>query len=486
MLLALVGGTLGLVVANWGTHAALSVLPTTLPRAAEVRVDYRVLFFALAVSVASGLLSGLAPAFKNSKSQLSETLKESGRGATSRSRAQTILVAVEIALAVVLLIGGGLMVRSLRALWNVDPGFRADNVLTFGLSFSPATRNADPESIRTTLRQMNAALNSTSGIRAASFSAGGSPLQGEDDLFFWIDGEPKPASQTDAHMTLVYRVEPAYLQAMGIPLKRGRFFDDHDTEKTQPVVVVDEIFANKFFPGSDPIGKRIRQGDSDPQTIIGIVGHVKQWGLDTDESQSLRAQLYEPFRQFPNNAMSQIAGGMGVVVLTDGSQSNQFDSIRRTIQAQNIQNVVFNPQTMNEAIAQSLSERRFAMIVLDLFALLALLLAAIGLYGVISYLVGQRTQELGIRIALGAQQRDVLSLVLVDGIKMAVAGVGVGLLAAVGLTRLLTKMVYGVSITDPATFAVIAALLIMVALLACLLPARRATKVDPLVALRCE
>jgi predicted permease len=485
MLLALVGGTLGLVVANWGTHAALSVLPTTLPRAAEVHVDYRVLVFALAVSVASGLLSGLLPALKNSKSQLSETLKESGRGTTARNRAQTILVAVEIALAVVLLIGGGLMVRSLRALWNVDPGFRADNVLTFGLSLSPSTSNASPQTIRTTLRQMSAQLNSAPGIRAASFSAGGSPLQGEDDTFFWIDGETKPASNSDAHMSLVYRVEPAYLSAMGIPLKRGRFFDDHDNETSQPVVVVDEIFANKFFPGSDPIGKRIRQGNGDPQTIIGVVGHVKQWGLDTDESQSLRAQFYEPFRQFPDNAMSQLFA-LGVVVLTDGSQSNQFDSIRRAIQAQNNQHVVFNPQTMNEAIAQSLSERRFAMILLDSFALLALLLAAIGLYGVISYLVGQRTRELGIRIALGAQRRDVLSLVLVDGIKMAVAGVGVGLLASLGLTRLLTKMVYGVSTTDPATFAVITAVLIMVALFACLLPARRATKVDPLTALRCE
>jgi len=377
------------------------------------------------------------------------------------------------------------MVRSLRALWNIDPGFRADNVLTFGLSLSPATNNASPQTIRTTVRQLNTQLNSAPGIRAASFSAGGSPLQGEDDLSFWIEGEPKPASPNEMHMTLVYRVEPAYLKAMGISLKRGRFFDDHDDETSPPVVVVDEIFANKFFPGTDPIGKRIRQGGYDPQTIIGIVGHVKQWGLDTDESQSLRAQLYEPFRQFPDNAMNQLFA-LGVVVLTDGSQSNQFDTIRRTIQAQDSQNVVFNPQTMNEAIAESLSERRFAMILLDSFAVLALLLAAIGLYGVISYLVGQRTQELGIRIALGAQRRDVLSLVLRDGIRMAAAGVGVGLLAALGLTRLLTKMVYGVSTTDPATFAVIAGLLIMVALLACLLPARRATKVDPLVALRYE
>jgi len=486
LLLALAGGALGLVLANWGTQAALGVLPTTLPRASEVHLDYRVLLFTIGVSLLSGILAGLAPALKNSRWRLSETLKESGRGNTSRGRAQTVLVAVEVALAVVLLIGGGLMVRSMRALWNVDPGFRADNVLTFGLSLSPSLRTANPGTIRNTLRQLSSDLNSTPGIRASSFSAGGSPLQGEDDLFFWIDGTPKPASQSEMHMALLYQVEPTYLTAMGIPLKQGRFFENHDDETTQDVVVIDDIFANKFFPGENPIGKRIRQGDDAPQTIIGVVGHVKQWGLDSDESQTLRAQLYEPLRQFPDRGMSGLAGGVGVVVLGDGSSSNQFDAIRPTIQSQNSENVVFRPQTMNEAIAQSLAERRFAAILLDSFAVLALLLASIGLYGVISYLVGQRTQELGIRIALGAQSKDVLSLVLADGIKMALAGVAIGLLASLGLTRLLTKMVYGVSTTDPVTFAVIAALLIFVALLACLIPARRATKVDPLVALRYE
>lgn len=486
MLLAVTGGALGLLLANWGTQAALAVLPTSLPRSSEVHLDYRVLLFTIGVSLLSGMLAGLAPALKNSKWRLSETLKESGRGSSSRGRAQTVLVAVEVALAVVLLIGGGLMLRSMRALWNVDPGFRADNVLTFGFSPSPSLRDASPQTIRSTLRQLSAELNSTPGVRAASFSAGGTPLQGEDDLFFWIDGTPKPASQSEMHMALVYRVEPTYLTAMGIPLKQGRFFENHDDETSQQVVVIDDVFANKFFPGENPIGKRIRQGDNDPQTIIGVVGHVKQWGLDTDESQSLRAQLYEPLRQFPDGAMVGLAAGVGVVVLGDGSSTNQFDSIRRIIQNQNGENVVFRPQTMNEAIAQSLAERRFAAILLDSFAGLALLLASIGLYGVISYLVGQRTQELGIRIALGAQRKDVLSLVLADGIKMALAGVAVGLLASLGLTRLLTKMVYGVSTTDPATFAVIAALLIFVALLACLIPARRATKVDPLVALRYE
>ncbi|HEX3229289.1 MAG TPA: ABC transporter permease, partial [Pyrinomonadaceae bacterium] len=278
MLLALAGGGWGLVLANWGTQAALGVLPTTLPRASEVHLDYRVLIFTIGVTLLSGILAGIAPALKNSRWRLSETLKESGRGNTSRGRGQTVLVAVEVALAVVLLIGGGLMVRSLRALWNVDPGFRADNVLTFGLSFSPSLRTANPETIRNTLRQLSADINATPGVRAASFSAGASPLQGEDDLFFWIDGTPKPASQSEMHMALIYQVEPTYLTAMGIPLKQGRFFENRDDEKSQQVVVIDDIFANKFFPGENPIGKRIRQGDDDPQTIIGVVGHVKQWG----------------------------------------------------------------------------------------------------------------------------------------------------------------------------------------------------------------
>ena len=483
---ALTGGALGLVVAGWATQAAIAIIPATLPRASEVRVDYRVLIFALIASLLSGILSGLAPALKNSRWRLSETLKESGRSHSSRGRAQTSLVAVEVALAVVLLIGGGLMVRSLRALWSVDPGFRADNVLTFVLSLSPAMRNASPEKIRSTLRQLNAQLNSTPGVRAVSFSAGGSPLQGEDDLSFWIDGKPKPATQSDMNMALVYRVEPDYLKAMGIALKRGRFFDNQDNEKSQAVVVVDEVLANKFFPGADPIGKRIRQGDDEPQTIVGVVGHVKQWGLDSDEGQSLRAQLYEPFRQFPDDSMNGVAAGVGVVVLGDGSSANQFDAIRRAIQSQNPENVVFTPQTMTEAIAQSLSERRFTMMLLDSFAVLALLLAVIGLYGVISYLVGQRTQELGIRMALGAQRSDVLRLVLANGIKMVLLGVTAGLLASLGLTRLLTKMVYGISTNDPATFAVMAVLLVIASLCACLIPARRATKIDPLVALRYE
>ncbi|HEY8188957.1 MAG TPA: ABC transporter permease, partial [Pyrinomonadaceae bacterium] len=486
MVMALLGGGLGLLLATWGTKAALGVLPTTVPRATEVGVDTRVLIFSLVISLFTGILSGLAPALKTSQWRLSETLKEGGRGASSaRGRAQGVLVAVEMALALVLLIGAGLMIRSLSALWNVDPGFRPDNVLTFGLSLSPSMSSASPAAIRANLRELSDRMSSTPGVRAVSFSAGGIPLAGEDDLFFWVEGQPKPASQSEMSMALVYRVEPGYLTAMGIPLKQGRFFSAHDDERSQPVVVIDEVFARKHFGAANPLGKRIVQDGQDPQEIIGVVGHVKQWSIDADEEQTLQAQLYEPFRQFPDNAMAGSTTGLGVVARFDGPTA-PFDSIRSVVQSQNNQNVISRPQTMNEIIAGTLADRRFSMILLDAFAVVALLLASLGLYGVISYLVGQRTHELGIRLALGAQRKDVLSLVLNHGMKMAVAGVGLGLVAGLGLTRLLAKMLYGVSPTDPVTFAVVAFLLTVVALLASFVPALRATKVDPLVALRYE
>jgi len=394
-----------------------------------------------------------------------------------------------MALALVLLIGAVLMIRSLDALWNVDPGFRADNVLTFGLGFPPSMSTASPEAIRNNLRDLSNKLNSVPGVRAASFSAGATPLQSEDDLIFWIDGQPKPASTSEMNMSLVYRVEPGYLTALGIPLKQGRFFTNQDDERSQPVVVIDEVFARQYFPNADPIGKRINVGDDrGPLQIVGVVGHVKQWSLDSDETESLQAQLYEPFRQLSGgpSAAGVVVRYESVAGETGSGPSTILDSIRKVVQSQNSENVIFGPQTMNEVIADSLAARRFSMILLEGFAAVALLLASIGLYGVISYLVGQRTHELGIRLALGAQRGDVLRLVLSHGMKMALSGVALGLAAALGLTRLMTGMLYGVSATDPATFAGIALLLATVALVACFVPAWRATKVDPLVALRHE
>ena len=481
-LLSLIGGGLGLVIAGWGTRAALSALPTALPRAEEIGLDGRVLLFTLAISLLAGTLAGLAPALKISQRRLAETLKDGGRGAGGgRHRAQGALVAVEMALALVLLIGAGLMIRSLSALWNVDPGFRAENVLTFGLGFPPSIRTASPEAVRANLRELSDKLNSMAGVRAASFSTGASPLQGEDDLYFWLDSQPKPASTSEMNMSLVYRVEPAYLTSMGIPLKQGRFFTDQDDERSQPVAVIDEAFAHKYFPGENSLGKRINLGgDQDPWQIVGVLGHVKQWSLDADESESLQAQLYLPFRQMGGNPSR-----VGVILRAERDAGPAlFDAVRRVVQSQNSQNVVFGAQTMNEVLADSLSRQRFSMILLGAFAAVALLLSSVGLYGVISYLVGQRTHELGVRIALGAGRKDVLRLVISHGMKMALGGVAIGLVAAFGLTRLMANMLYGVNATDPVTFAAIASLLMGVALAACLVPAWRATKVDPLVALR--
>lgn len=414
------------------------------------------------------------------------TLKEGGRGVnTAGSRAQGVFVAVEVALALVLLVGAGLMIRSLSALWKVDPGFRSDNVLSFSLSLSPSMRSVGPQATRAALRSVSDQIALSPGVRAVSFSAGSIPLLGEDDLFFWVEGEPKPATQSDMSMALVYRVEPGYLTTMDIPLKQGRFFEDQDNEKSLRVAVIDEVFARKYFGAADPIGKRILQEDGDPLQIIGVVGHVKQWSIDADEERTLQAQLYQPFRQFSDNSMNGLAAGLSVVARYDGG-SPPFDSIRRVVQSQHKENVISRPQTMNEVIAASLAQQRFLMILLESFAVMALLLASLGLYGVISYVVGQRTQEIGIRLALGAQRKDVLRLVLGQGMTIAIAGVALGLVAAVGLTRLMSNMIYGVSASDPATFAIITLLLTMVALLACFVPARRATRINPLVALRQE
>jgi len=484
LLLSLLGGGLGLLLASWLTSAALNALPTALPRAADISLDSRVLLFTCGISLLTGLLAGLAPALKTAQGRLSETLKEGGRSAgTARQHAQGALVVVEMALALVLLIGAGLMIRSLYALWHVDPGFRADNVLTFGLRFPPSMRTASPETVRVNLRELSDKLNSLPGVRAASFSTGAAPLQTEDDDYFWLADRPKPASASEMNMSLVYRVEPAYLTALGIPLKQGRFFTDQDNERSPNVAVIDEAFAHQFFGRESPLGKRLdMEGAREPFRIVGVVGHVKQWSLDADDQQSLQAQLYLPFRQLGGNP-----SGVGVVVrATGGAEAALFDSMRRAIQSQHSQNVVYGLQTMNEVIADSMAAQRFSLMLLNGFAAVALLLASLGLYGVISYLVSQRTHEISIRLALGARRTDVLRLVFRHGLKLALGGVALGLIAALGLTRLLAKLLYGVSATDLLTFAGVAAVLIAIACLACWIPARRATKVDPMIALRCD
>jgi putative ABC transport system permease protein len=481
MLPAVVGGALGLVLAAWGTRAALALFPSSVPRALEVGVDFRVVIFATVVSVFAGILCGVAPAMRLSGWSLAETLKEGERRTGSaRGRAQGALVAVEVALAVVLLIGAGLMIRSINKLWQVDLGFRpGSHLVSFAFNLSPSLRGTQTKEMRAKAHEVEQRLKAVPGVRAVSFSSGAFPFLEEQDMTFWHEDRARPADVNELLNALDYRVDPDYFHAMGIPLKKGRLYTDQDDDRSPLVIVIDEVFAHKYFGNVDPIGKIIKQEIRPAQRIIGVVGHVKHWSVDADESHTLQAQFYEPFKQVGGRWQE-----LRVLVGVDEGAKVPFAAIREAINSHDHQNVISKPETMNDTIANALADRRSFMILLDIFALVALVLASIGLYGVISYLVGQRTQELGIRLALGAQRKDIFRLVLGGGMKMALIGVALGLVAAFALTRLVSNLLYGVSATDIKTFAAIAALVTGVAVLACLLPARRATKVDPLVALR--
>jgi predicted permease len=490
ILLALVGGALGLLLANWGTRAALGALPAALPRAAEVGIDLRVLLFTAAIAILAGILFGLAPATRISRTNLQGSLKEGGRGASgSRTGAQGVLVVVETALALVLLIGAGLMVRSLVRLWEVDPGFNPNNLFTFGLSLPPSMWKASPTAIRAAFRDVDATLASTPGVQAVSMSWGAFPMDGDDEWLFWMEDQPKPTNQNDMKWTLEYVVDPGYLNAMETQLHGGRFFTARDDEHSPPVVLVDDVFVRQYFPNENPVGKRLflnsLEGNQQAE-IIGVVGHVKQWGLDTDDTEKLRAQLYFPFMQLPDSVMAGAPTGMRVVLRSRGSAPGIMEAVRRSLEEMNSEQVIYGVQTMEEIISSSIANRWFSLILLGSFAGLALLLSSIGIYGVVSYLVGQQTREIGIRMALGAQRKDVLRLILGNGARMALLGVGIGVAAALGLTRLMAGLLYGVSAADPITFALVALVLILVALAACYIPARRAMRIDPLVALRYE
>jgi predicted permease len=486
VLLGLAGGVVGLLLASWGTQAALRILPETLPRAQNVGLDGRVLLFTFTASIVAGIIFGLAPALKTSQPDLHETLKESGRGNSGiKHRAQGIFVVVEMALALVLLVGAGLMIRSLVDLWSVNPGFNPGGVLTFEVSLAPSF-GSSPASSRAAIRELARRLEAVSGIEAASSTGGALPMTGDNEIPFWVDGKPKPANESEMPPTLCYMAEPDYLKVMQIPLIKGRFLTPDDNEHSPPVVVIDESFAREYFPGQDPLGKRIHFAiiGTGPE-IVGVVGHVKQWGLDRDAIHAIHAQAYMPFVQIPDQFFSGPPSAT-VVVRSSGAPLAMAPAIRETIEKMNSENTMYETRTMEAIVADSMSARRFSMILLSIFAGLALLLSSIGIYGVISYLAGQRTREIGIRIALGAQRGDVLRMMLGEGMKMALLGVAIGVAAALGLTRLISQMLFGVSPTDPLTFLAVALVLTGAALAACYIPSRRAMRVDPIVALRYE
>jgi predicted permease len=487
VLLSLCGGGLGLLIASWGTQGFISSLPKGLPRAEEIHLDTRVLIFTLAISVLSGIFFGLSPALRLMKPRLQETLKEGGRTVSGkRSRAQSVLVIVEMAMALVLLVGAGLMLRSLGRLWSVNPGFNPKNVLYFQVALPPGTSSESPDAIRAELRRIHDQIATVPGVAAVSMQRGGLPLWGDSEDPFYIVGKPKPARESDMPYGLWYEVEPDYLKVMEIPLKRGRFVAAQDTERSPLVTVIDEDLAEKYFPGEDPIGRSIVDPFvGKPTEIVGIVGHVKHWGLD--DKINVHAQFYIPFMQIPDKYMSRAGNSTGVLVRSTGVPPlSLLQPIRTKMAEMNSQEVVFEPHAYDEIIASSLVEKRFSMVLLGIFGVLALVLSSIGIYGVLSYLVGQRTHEIGIRIALGAQRKNVLMLILGEGTKTALIGVGLGLAAALGLTRLMSSVLYGISATDPITFAAVAVVLTLVALAACYIPARRAMRVDPIIALRYE
>jgi predicted permease len=488
MLLALAGGGLGLLLAAWGTKVALQHLPSGLPRASEVGMDWKVLLFTAGIALFCGILFGLVPALRISKPNLQETLKEGGRGSGGgKQRAQGAFVVAEMAMALVLLIAAGLMIRSLSALWSVNPGFDSHNVLTFGVSLPSSMRDASPDAIRAALREVQSKLASTPGVKAVSLSWAAVPLASDDEELFWMEGQPRPSSENDMSWAISYVVQEDYLKVIGIPLQRGRFLTAQDRERAQRVIVIDDVFARKFFGDGDPIGKRVVLASlGGVAEIVGVVGHVKQWGLDSDDKQSLRAQLYSSYLQGPDEIMRLSSGGTGALVRIDGNTETTTGTIRKALKEISSEHLVVSVQTMEEIIADSLASRRFSMVVLCVFAGLALGLASMGIYGVISYLVGRRTHEIGIRMALGARQSDVLRHILGQSMKMTFIGIFIGLLAALGLTRLMANLLFGVSATDPLTFVGVGTILAIVALAACYVPARRAMKVDPIVALRYE
>jgi len=485
VLVSLAGGALGLLLASWGIPPVLAAVPGGLPRKEAIALDGSVLLFTLVISLFTGVLFGLVPALESSRSNLQEALKEGGRSAVGgQRRTQSIFVVSEVALALVLLAGAGLLIRTLQRLWDVNPGLNPQHVLTMQVALSPTLLD-DPSKIRIAWRQLLDRVRNIPGVESAAVTIL-VPLSGDDnEMPFWTSGQP-PSSMAQMPMALTYITTPGYPRTMGIPLQRGRYFTEQDSESSHKVVVIDEVLAEHFFPGQDPVGKQLQLYMLGPAEIVGVVGHVKHWGLDADDGAKIRDQLYFPLFQIPDEFMRQGKTGLRLVLRTGSNRVGVVSAVSKQVMGPGKDQPVYNVNSMEQLIASSVARRRFLRMVLVIFAGLALTLAAIGIFGVISYSVSQRTHEIGIRMALGAERRDVLKLVVGRGLALALAGVAIGLAGALGLTRFLAGMLYGVRPTDPITYVFASLLVTAVALFACYLPARRATKVDPMVALRYE
>jgi predicted permease len=487
VLLGIAGGCIGLMLAKFGVRVLIAALGDTVPRSEEITLDSHVLFYTLGISVLTGVVFGLIPALKMMSPDTHETLKEGGRGSSgARHRTQSVFIVVEMAMAVVLLIGAGLMIRTLSALGNINPGFDPHNVLTFSIS---STSNSAPaaDQLRAKYRETVRQLQNIHGVESVSMMGGSLPMTGDSEIPFWLEGQPKPASDNEMPFALFYLVNSGYHDAMRIPVERGRAFNERDDEHSPAVAVIDATFARKYFPNQDPVGKHLNVGlfETQPE-IVGVVGHVEHWGLGSKANPNLQAQIYLPVWQVPNQFWPLLANGSGYVVRTASGTPDVANSIRQAAEKVESTAVMYDVRPMEEIVARSISTQRLTMFLLSAFSALALLLSSVGIYGVISYLTSQRTHEIGVRVALGASRSDVLRMVLGEGMRITLIGVAIGLAAAFGLTRLITTLIYGVGATDPITFAGVAILLSGVALFACYIPARRAMRVDPMVALRYE
>lgn len=485
VLLSLGAAVAGLALARWGAQLLLAASPIELPRADQVSIDPAVLAFTLGVSVLTGVLFGLAPAWHSAKEDPQDALKEGARGAGGgRHRTESVFVAVEIALAVVLLAGAGLMMQTMWRLWSVEPGLNPRNVLTTRLALSPGVMKSAP-AIRLAFDAMLRRVRTVPGVEAAAVTSVVPLSEDDSEITYWAGSGPQPAADQTS-MAMFYIATPGYLEAMGVPLRRGRFFSERDNQSAPPVVVIDDVMAQRLFPGQDPVGRVVSLMVVGPVQIVGVVGHVKHWGLDADDTARVRDQMYFPMAQVPDMFMTEAVAGMTLVARTAAEPLSLSGAVRREVAGPTLDQPIYQVRTMEQILQRSLAARRFTTLVLGVFACVALLLAATGIYGVMSYAVNLRTHEFGIRATLGASRSEVLWLVLRRGLHLAGTGLVLGLAAAFAATRLLTGVLYGVQPMDPATLAGVAALLLAVALLACFVPARRATAVDPVTALRCE
>jgi predicted permease len=483
LLLALIGGGIGVALAFWGTNALLAASPANLLDLRSISLDLRVPTFAVAATLLAGLLFGFLPSYISAHSRISETLKEGGRGSSSphrRAFARNAFVVTQLGLALVLLAGSGLLIRSFVRLISVDPGFDTGHLLTFKVTLPRSKYGTDPL-CKAFFQQLLAKLVAVPGVRSASMESF-PPLTGLGAATAVRILRQPPLAVSDLPVANVRVVGPDYLATMNIPLRAGRFFSAQELAEEKHVTIINQAFADKYLHGVNPLGqkaaiymKSLDEKEIKPSEIIGVVGDVHQMGLDASP---------EPTVYWPHSEL--VMSGMTILLRTSNDPLTLVATARSELQQLDPELPLAAIATMDQLLADSLSRSRFTMLLLGIFSAVALVLAAVGIYGLIAYSVTQRTQELGIRIALGAQRHDVLRLVLGQGARLTLLGVALGLLAALAFARLLASMLFGVSATDPLTFVGVVALLGIVALLACFIPARRATRVDPIVALRYE